>query len=170
MKNIHAIIFLATIVFSSHSSVKAQNVTIPDPNFKAYLVGNTAINTNGDNEIQLNEAETFTGRIWASQLGISDLTGIEKFVALTELLCSSNSFSELNISNNTALTFLECSNNSLTSLDVSNNKALTFLHCGDNSLTSLNISNNPALTFLDCSVNSIGSLDISHNKALTFLH
>jgi hypothetical protein len=27
------------------------NIVIPDPNFKAYLVGNTAINTNGDSEI-----------------------------------------------------------------------------------------------------------------------
>ena len=27
-----------------------QNVNIPDTNFKAYLVGNIAINTNGDTE------------------------------------------------------------------------------------------------------------------------
>jgi len=27
-----------------------QNVNIPDANFKGYLVGNTAINTNGDTE------------------------------------------------------------------------------------------------------------------------
>ena len=33
-----------------------QNVNIPDANFKAYLVGNTAINTNGDAEIQVSEA------------------------------------------------------------------------------------------------------------------
>ena len=33
-----------------------QNVNIPDANFKAYLVGNTAINTNGDSEIQVSEA------------------------------------------------------------------------------------------------------------------
>ena len=32
-----------------------QNVNIPDGNFKAYLVGNTAINTNGDSEIQVSE-------------------------------------------------------------------------------------------------------------------
>ena len=30
-----------------------QNVNIPDVNFKAYLVGNTAINTNGDTEISV---------------------------------------------------------------------------------------------------------------------
>ena len=31
-------------------------VTIPDANFKAYLVGNSAINSNGDTEIQISEA------------------------------------------------------------------------------------------------------------------
>ena len=40
-----------------------QNVNIPDANFKTYLVGNTAINTNGDTEIQLSEASVFSGRI-----------------------------------------------------------------------------------------------------------
>ena len=42
-----------------------QNVNIPDANFKAYLVGNTAINTNGDAEIQVSEATTFNGLIYA---------------------------------------------------------------------------------------------------------
>ena len=40
-----------------------QNVNIPDANFKAYLVGNTAINTNGDTEIQVSEANSYTGYI-----------------------------------------------------------------------------------------------------------
>ena len=41
-----------------------QNVNIPDANFKSYLVGNTAINTNGDTEIQQSEATVFG--IWNS--------------------------------------------------------------------------------------------------------
>ena len=40
-----------------------QNVNIPDANFKAYLVGNSLINTNGDNEIQVSEATIFNGTI-----------------------------------------------------------------------------------------------------------
>ena len=40
-----------------------QNVNIPDANFKAYLVGNSAINTNGDSEIQVSEATAFNGAI-----------------------------------------------------------------------------------------------------------
>ena len=40
-----------------------QNVNIPDANFKAYLVGNSAVNTNGDSEIQVSEAAAFLGSI-----------------------------------------------------------------------------------------------------------
>ena len=59
-----------------------QNVNIPDANFKAYLVGNTAINTNGDAEIQLSEATAFNG-VFVYNMNIADLTGIEAFTALT---------------------------------------------------------------------------------------
>ena len=64
-----------------------QNVNIPDANFKAYLVGNTAINTNGDAEIQLSEATAFNGGIFCINMNIADLTGIEAFTALTDLYC-----------------------------------------------------------------------------------
>ena len=62
-----------------------QNVNIPDANFKAYLVGNTAINTNGDTEIQVSEATAFNGGIYCHSMSISNLTGIEAFTALTWL-------------------------------------------------------------------------------------
>ena len=59
-----------------------QNVNIPNANFKAYLVGNTAINTNGDNQIQVSEASAFNGTINCSAMNISNLTGIEALVGL----------------------------------------------------------------------------------------
>ena len=43
-------------ILTSFTTIKAQNVNIPDANFKAYLVGNTSINTNLDSEIQVTEA------------------------------------------------------------------------------------------------------------------
>ena len=108
-------------------------VNIPDANFKTYLVGNTAINTNGDTEIQVSEAAAFAGQINCSGLSISDLTGIEAFTALTDLRCNLNSLTALDVSNNTALTTFYCSNNSLTSLNVASNTALTALAFGVNS-------------------------------------
>ena len=149
--------------------VSAQIVNIPDSIFKAYLVGNTAINTNGDGEIQVTEASAFTGTIGVSSPGISDLTGIEAFTALTVLWCYKNSLTSLDVSNNTALTDLGCSSNLLTSLDVSQNTALTTLNCWGNSLTGLDVTNNTALTILGCDNNSLTSLDVSNNTALTVL-
>ncbi len=141
-------------------------VNIPDANFKAYLVGNTAINTNADAEIQCSEASAFTGQIDCSSLSISDLTGIEAFTSLTELHCYSNSLTSLDVSMNTALTVLRCENNSLTILDVSNNTALVYLYCYGNSLTSLDASNNTALSFLRCYSNSLSSLNVPSTTSL----
>ena len=119
----------------------AQNVNIPDANFKAYLVGNTQINTNGDAEIQVSEATAFGGSIEISFSSISDLTGIEAFTALTELSCENNQLTSLDVTQNTALTWFGCSYNQLTSLDVSNNIALTYFYCVANQLQCLNIKN-----------------------------
>ena len=109
-----------------------QNVNIPDANFKAYLVGNTDINTNGDKEIQVSEASAFNDTIDCILLNINNLKGIEAFTALTYLDCGSNQLTSLDVSKNTALTALYCNVNQLTSLDVSKNTALTWLSCDGN--------------------------------------
>jgi Leucine-rich repeat (LRR) protein len=155
-----------------------QNVNIPDANFKAYLVGDIAINTNGDNEIQVSEASTFNGTIsligpvgsFASGLNISDLTGIEAFVSLTGLACAYNPLTSLDVSACSALSWLDCSWNPLTSLNVSANTALTILNCQFNQLNSLDVSANTALTYLYCNGNLLTSLDVSANTALTSLN
>jgi len=128
-----------------------QNVNIPDTNFKAYLVGEPSINTNGDTEIQLSEAAAFNGGIYCDNRNISDLTGIEDFTALTELYCGANQLTMLDVSQNTALSDLDCYGNQLSTLDVSANTTLTYLPCYDNQLTTLNVrnGNNINMTTLD---------------------
>jgi len=110
-----------------------QNVNIPDANFKAYLVGDIAINTNGDNEIQVSEASTFNGTIsliqgpgggFLSGLNIADLTGIEAFVSLTTLICAYNPLTSLDVSACSALSYLYCTSNELTSLNLKNGTSL----------------------------------------------
>ena len=144
-------------------------VNIPDANFKAYLVGNAAINTNGNSEIECTEASTFTGQILCFNASISDLTGIEAFTAVTQLNFYNNSVTSVDLSQNTALTFLRCSDNDLTSLDVSQNTALNYLDLQGNSITSIDVSQNTALLTLDCQTNSLNSLDVTQNTALTSL-
>ncbi len=128
-------------------------VNITDANFKAYLVGNATINTNGDSEIQVAEAEAFTETIDCSGKNIADLTGIEAFVNLTRLLCQNNQLTTLDVSKNTVLTELYCNDNQLTALDVGKNTALDVLYCYNNQLTWLNLKNgnNSALNIMAAS-------------------
>lgn len=174
-------------------TVPPCNVNIPDVNFKNYLIGNTNINTDRNSEISCAEATAFTGTIRVTNLGISDLTGIETFTNIKVLFCDDNSLSALDVSANTALEELYCDTNLLTSLDVSNNVALETLSCPNNSqlvnlnvsgavalkkiicvnntsLTNLNVSTNTALENLFCFSNSLTSLDISNNTALIKLY
>lgn len=144
----------------------AQNVIIPDANFKAYLVGNTDINLNGDSEIQLSEANNFEGAIDCSNKFISDLTGIETFIKITTLNCNDNQLTNLNVFNNVSLISLFCDSNLLTNLDLSNNLSLNYLLCGYNKLTNLNLGDGVNLLYIDCYSNQLPSLDVSKNTAL----
>lgn len=159
---------ILVLLFLSISYSQAQNVNIPDANFKAALVANLSINTNMDSEIQISEAQSFTGAINVFNLGITDLTGIEAFTALGQLYCSHNQLTSLNISSNTSLTELYCSSNQLTNLDISSNTALTDLDCDHNQLTNLNLSTNTSLVTLTCSYNQLTALNISSNTMLAY--
>jgi len=154
----------AFLISTSTLTVKAQNVTIPDANFKAYLIGNAAINANADAEIQVSEASSFTGSIVCDYINISNLTGIEAFTQLTGLEVPNNNLTQLDLSSNTQLTILRCQGNLLTSLDVSANTNLVLLHCYVNQLTSLTL--NAGLGWLDCGTNQLTSLDLSNNTDL----
>ena len=148
----------------------AQNTFVPDDNFENYLEANGM----GDG-IALNN-NVFTANIntvtilTIDWLNISDLTGIEDFIALTELRCHDNQITSLDLSNNPAVTFLDCGRNQLTSLDVSNNFALSILWAGENQLTSLNVSQNSLLYYLNCSVNQLSSLNVCCNPMLVILY
>ena len=107
MKNI----LLASVLITISSLTVAQNVNIPDPDFKAYLVWNSFINLNGDTEIQISEATAFNGGMNLYGMNIYDLTGIESFTALTSLDCDGNQLTSLDLSQNNALTYLDCSAN-----------------------------------------------------------
>jgi len=160
----------------------SQNTYVPDDNFENYLethdasgntvaVGDVLSMGNGianDDTVLTANINTVT-TLDVGQLGISDLTGIEDFVSLTELKCDWNQLTSLDITKNTALTDLNCYRNQLASLDVSQNTALTELSCGDNQLINLDISKNTVLTKLYCYENQLINLDISNNTFLTEL-
>jgi len=167
MKTKILIIILAIGILKS---INAQIVNIPDTIFKAILIANSNINTNGDDEIQVSEAEAYTGDVNVNYSNIYDLTGIEAFINITSLYCSSNHLTNIDVSNNIELNGLYFKYNHLTSIDVSNNVNLKYLYCDFNQLTNIDVSNNPALITFELSNNPIASLDVSNNLLLRILN
>ena len=137
--------FFTFLCLISFNWAAAQNVYIPDPIFKNYLLGNSAINTNGDTAIQVSEANAFTGTISCIGLGITDLTGLGAFTSVTILNCNSTSVtdvSNVDWSLNTSLHTVLFATTPLMSLDLSQGAAVTKVNvssCG--SLSSLNVAN-----------------------------
>lgn len=145
-----------TLFFMAFTGLlQAQNVNIPDANFKAALLNIASINTNGDSEIQLSEAQA-AQFVSVSNQGISDLTGIEEFTNIIALFCSNNSLVTLDVRNLTKLSTLVCSNNQLTSLQIAtNNVSLTNFNAKNNQLTSIDLTG---------ALDSVGILNLSHNQ------
>lgn len=156
----------------------AQNVNIPDSNFKKALLKSVQINKDNNTEISLEEASQIK-RLYIYNENISQLTGIEKFVNLELLYCQNNLLSELDLSELTQLNNLNCSKNlikniklpksiqelncsenQLTNLDFSTFYGLSSLICNDNLLTSLSIG--PHIEYLFCWRNLLSELDLSH--------
>ncbi|WP_304141327.1 T9SS type A sorting domain-containing protein [Mesoflavibacter zeaxanthinifaciens] len=157
------LLLLTFLIATASYSIHAQNVNIPDANFKAYLVGDPAINTNSDSEISVAEAQAFSGELLINGLSISDLTGIEEFINITRLDCYSNNLTSLDVSNNLALTRLHCSDNQIETLDISANTLITDIQCHNNGvLYELNIANgnNSNFTYMKAYGNSLSCIQI----------
>ncbi len=164
---IQAIVGSATATAAFTISITdGAGIYIPDAKFKAVLVKNTALNTDGDQEISVAEAQAYAGAIDEGRQGITDAIGIEYFTNITSLNLAFNALTALNVSNNTVLNELVLSDNQLTTLDVSKNTVLDRLALAGNQLTTLDISNNTTLTNLDLSVNQLTAIDVSKNTAL----
>ncbi|WP_298421793.1 hypothetical protein [uncultured Kordia sp.] len=160
---------------------------IPDANFEARLEALGYDDISGDGQVPTALIEVVTTLDINSQ-SIADITGIEDFTALEELYATLNTFTSLDLSNNTALKILwtkftpiatinlsantnleqlVCSFNDLSSLDVSANTALTYLECNNNSIATLDVSTNTALLDLRCGNNALTNIDLTTNTLLT---
>ncbi|WP_425075311.1 T9SS type A sorting domain-containing protein [Psychroserpens sp. S379A] len=162
------LLLLTTYLCLGVSAFFAQNVNIPDANFKAYLVGDAAINTNSDSEISVAEAQAFSGELLVNGLSISDLTGIEAFVNITRLDCYSNNLTSIDVSNNLALTRLHCADNQIETLDISANTSITDIQCHNNGvLYELNIANgnNSNFSYMKAYGNSLSCIQIDAGYA-----
>ena len=168
-----------------------QKTYVPDDNFEAILESNPwSFMGDGiaNNDSVLTANINWITNLNVSNLNISDLTGIEDFIALTWLECDNNLLTTLDVSYNTLLSTLWCyvnpmtninlninlntlsaHNMQLTNIDLSVATALHHIGLESNQLTSLDLSANTALTNLSCNYNQLTSLDLSNNLALNHL-
>ncbi|MEM6685164.1 MAG: matrixin family metalloprotease, partial [Bacteroidota bacterium] len=142
---------------------------IPDANFEARLDALGYDDISGDGQVPTDLINTVTS-FTAENQSISDLTGIEDFIALEFLNVANNAISSIDVSNLTQLTELRVGYNNLTSIDVSSNTLLELLNVRNNSLTSLDVSNNTALEFLTFHINNITTIDVSNLPALQVIN
>ncbi len=181
----------STVTVKRAAPVTIDEEHFPDAAFRAFVAiyDTNKYGTTVDGKLSAEEIVDVT-EMDCQQHQISDLSGIEYFVALKTLDCSYNSLTSLDLRGNTALTYLACvrnqlsslnvsgnvnlkelrvDGNPLSSLDVSKNNKLTSLSCGRCGLTSLDVSMNPELVDLECVSNKLSSLDVSKNAKLQSL-
>ena len=145
-------------------AVNAEN--FPDAKFRQYVSENIDKNHSGYiSDSELNNLYT----IDISNLGISDLTGIEYFKYIFNLHCAGNNLTTLNLTGFENLEYLDCSSNKITSLIIPDSVHLYTLYCRNNNLSALNLSVYSNLSSIDCSNNNMTSLTLPSNSNIILL-
>ncbi|MCR4032589.1 leucine-rich repeat domain-containing protein [Flavobacterium panacis] len=161
---------------------------IPDAKFEQKLIALGIDSGTSDGKVLTSKISNLSS-LNVAESNISDLTGIEDFVALKTLDVSNNSLTKLDVSQNISLVELTCRINKLDSLNVSKNlllkkliadnnnmskvtiyknMALETAHLGFNKLTSLELGVQPSLTQLTLESNRIKVIDVSRNTSLVY--
>jgi len=161
--------FFTFLLLAMTLVTKAQIVHIPDFTFKNILLSNTAINSNGDDEIQLTEALSVTSlsvsAVYDEELELigtpHDLTGIEQFANLETLKINQDvQVQTLDLSGLANLQSLYMDNKTTVRLTLNGCTALDTLLLQvpipgggpdwNTSMTSLDLSDCISLRFLSC--------------------
>ncbi len=173
MRKLFYIIFLL-----SSSILNAQYTPIPDSNFEQYLI-----------DRGLDPDNTINGRVLTSAIdtvkildlnstyapSISDLSGIEDFIALERLDISGQLIDTLHLNGNLRLKALNAFACLLMDLDISRNDSLKYMnlfYAGSSQMSSrilLDISHLHQLDTLITGSNLYDIKDLSHNTRLRFL-
>jgi hypothetical protein len=164
----------------------AQNINFPNAGFKARLVSLTpamvgaynaagnpvAIDTNNDGEIQVSEAHAvYKLVINHSPLDgttqLTDISGIENFINLKELHCSSNNIATADLTALSNLEILFFQENNCDSLLMHGLSNLQTAYCGINNFTTLDLTGLTALELLQCHQNNLTAIDLTGLVSLT---
>jgi Leucine-rich repeat (LRR) protein len=172
MKTVYAFILFA---FFNIATNTAQFVSIPDANFRSYLMQQYPTCFNANQEMDTTCNEVVNEDIMACEgVGISDLTGVQYFINVYDLNCNVNTLTELPILPPNLQT-LWCANNSITKL-TNLPASLLYLDCSANQIDTIsNLPNNLleldarlnyALINIQTLPNSLQLLDVSQGDNL----
>jgi len=149
---------------------QAQIVPIPDPSFKIVLLNHDPpVDTNGDGEIQVSEAEATINLdlLHYQNFNISSLEGIEYFVNLETLRAVGwHLLESIDISQNVNIVYLNLVACNVSSVDVSQNPDLVYLALSHNPISTLDISNNLDLERLFCFNCELTNVTVGNNTNL----
>ena len=147
--------------------VKITSSTFPDPNFRAYVSGEFDRNKDGTLDTQ---EIIYARNIWADNMNIKSLKGIEYLTELRGLYASHNHLTDLDLSGNQLITGVWVAYNDFTSLDFSSTPSLEWVYCHYcPKLRKLNVTGNPEMSYIEVNSSPIGSIDLSKNPKLEHL-
>ncbi|MFB3388004.1 hypothetical protein [Flavobacterium sp. LAR06] len=169
---------------ASIESVKSESVTskgsstsrtaafvstyVPDAAFRTAIVNMGAAQDANPGD-QWVEVDTTRGGLYLAGLGITDLTGINGFTGLKQLIVSQNNLTTINVSGLANLEWIECQQNLLTTLNLTANTKLQQVWCHLNQLTSLVLPSSPTLFGVWCYGNQLTTLNLNNNTGITQL-
>ena len=168
MKKERVILFICTLVVLlclvsiGLADVGIDEINFPDPVFCEYV---KQFDADKNASFSDEEISKITYCL-VSNMGITNLKGIELFPELSGLHCDQNKLVSLDVSKNPKLQSLWCEDNQLTALNLSNNKSLNDLNCSNNSLQEMDLSQNTKLTSFSCMNNKLTALDLSNHSLL----
>ncbi|MFT3912360.1 MAG: T9SS type A sorting domain-containing protein [Ferruginibacter sp.] len=168
----------AFVMISSFAA--AQIVNFTNPVLKNSLLNYTpfVIDTNGDGEIQLSEAQAVHTLNLGQDQGVTDdLAGLESFTNLDTLLLMSwpPVMTTLNLSGFTSIRYLECAAKNLQTVNLSGCTNLDNLFINrygpyyPTALSNLNINNTPRLKRFECGRLVVPVLDLRQQDSLETL-
>ncbi len=178
-----SILYLLLLLLISKQA-QAQITYIPDPVFERFLISQN-IDSDGEinGQVLTSDIENIIELIILGYHGwgnITDLSGIEGFVALEKLKINFTHITTLNLDQNTKLKDLDCGSNELTTLDLSSNTLLELLYCGNygldvgpfNEIKELDLSHNPNIRYIntfELYLKKLNLKNLSNNPDLTLL-
>jgi len=162
---------LATIglmlISASFTTANAQNINFADENFLEYILLYTGIDTNNDGEIQMTEAEAYTGGFTLTG-NIKDVPEVKYFKNLTSLVINGSKVAVVDVTTNKEINQVRINNSLLTKLNLSQNSKLLAVDISKSSyLKELTFGSHPQLSFISLMFNAIEALNVTGCPMLT---